>query len=157
MSPDIYNLIRFKINRVLRKCYCKKRNIRWIFFVYYNEFSLTDVTAGGQLYTWGSNSKGQLGLGPSVDHVFVPTLVESIVGVPLAGLTCGGEKWSHTFCFTCFLPFPPHNGSEIKNHYWSKLGIYVLNRLNVLLKNMKFKERINKKCKMLNKETRSAF
>jgi len=43
------------------------------------------------VYSWGNNSKGQLGLGQGADHVFNPTLVASLAGVPLAGLTCGGN------------------------------------------------------------------
>ena len=65
------------------------------------------LTASGHLYTWGSNSKGQLGLGRQAgDLVFrssgmtrlecycvpcSPARVESLVGIPLAGLTCGGN------------------------------------------------------------------
>ena len=55
------------------------------------------LTAGGQLYTWGANSKGQLGLGTSSDMVFSPTLVSSLAGVPLAGVACGGN---HTLVVT---------------------------------------------------------
>lgn len=55
------------------------------------------LTAGGQLYTWGNNSRGQLGLGSSTDMVFSPTLVESLLGVPLAGVACGGN---HTLVVT---------------------------------------------------------
>ena len=49
------------------------------------------LTSQGHLYTWGNNSKGQLGLGRSSDMVYSPTLVESLAGIPLAGLTCGGN------------------------------------------------------------------
>ena len=49
------------------------------------------LTAGGQLYTWGNNTRGQLGLGRTSDMVFSPSLVESLAGVPLAGLCCGGN------------------------------------------------------------------
>lgn len=49
------------------------------------------LTAAGQLYTWGSNREGQLGLGRSSDMVFSPTLVESLAGIPLAGVACGGN------------------------------------------------------------------
>ena len=55
------------------------------------------LTAGGQLYTWGANSKGQLGLGSTSDMVFSPTLVHSLAGVPLAGVACGGN---HTLVVT---------------------------------------------------------
>jgi alpha-tubulin suppressor-like RCC1 family protein len=47
------------------------------------------LTATGQLFTWGSNSKGQLGLGAKYDLVFSPTLVDCLAGVPLAGFACG--------------------------------------------------------------------
>lgn len=55
------------------------------------------LTANGELYTWGSNSKGQLGLGRNTDMVFSPTLVESLSSVPLAGVACGGN---HTLVVT---------------------------------------------------------
>ena len=55
------------------------------------------LTASGQLYTWGNNSKGQLGLGRNSDMVFSPSLVESLTGVPVAGVTCGGN---HTLVVT---------------------------------------------------------
>ena len=55
------------------------------------------LTAGGQLYTWGNNSRGQLGLGRNSDMVFSPSLVESLAGVPLAGVCCGGN---HTLAVT---------------------------------------------------------
>jgi len=55
------------------------------------------LTAGGQLYTWGANAKGQLGLGKNTDMVFSPTLVESLASVPLAGVACGGN---HTLVVT---------------------------------------------------------
>jgi len=55
------------------------------------------LTASGQLYTWGSNSKGQLGLGKSINSAFTPTLVDTLPGVPLASVVCGGN---HTLVCT---------------------------------------------------------
>ena len=55
------------------------------------------LSASGQLYTWGNNSKGQLGLGRNSDMVFSPSLVESLAGVPVAGVACGGN---HTLVVT---------------------------------------------------------
>jgi len=55
------------------------------------------LTASGELYTWGNNAKGQLGLGKNTDMVFSPTLVESLASVPLAGVACGGN---HTLVVT---------------------------------------------------------
>ena len=49
------------------------------------------LTANGQLFTWGSNSKGQLGLGSQFDKKFSPTLVDCLAGVPLGGLACGAN------------------------------------------------------------------
>jgi E3 ubiquitin-protein ligase HERC4 len=49
------------------------------------------LTANGQLFTWGSNNKGQLGLGNKYEMVFSPTLVDCLAGVPLAGLVCGAN------------------------------------------------------------------
>lgn len=45
----------------------------------------------GELYTWGSNEYGQLGLGlGSLINVSKPTLVKSLVGLPISFITCGG-------------------------------------------------------------------
>jgi len=42
------------------------------------------------LYTWGSNEFGQLGLGLGPGNVSKPTLVNSLVGLPISFIACGG-------------------------------------------------------------------
>jgi len=42
------------------------------------------------LYTWGSNEFGQLGLGLGPSIVSKPTLVKSLVGLPISFIACGG-------------------------------------------------------------------
>ncbi|XP_058120620.1 probable E3 ubiquitin-protein ligase HERC4 isoform X2 [Anopheles coustani] len=52
------------------------------------------LTNSGELYAWGSNAYGQLGIGSTSEKVSTPTLVESLAGVPLAFIACGGN---HSF------------------------------------------------------------
>lgn len=49
------------------------------------------LTNNGELYTWGSNSDGQLGLGQDVKSSIKPKLVSSLVTVPIAFIACGGH------------------------------------------------------------------
>lgn len=55
------------------------------------------LTNNGELYSFGSNSYGQLGLGSESEKVTKPTLVKSLSGVPIAHLSCGGN---HSFVIT---------------------------------------------------------
>nr|XP_012137181.1 PREDICTED: probable E3 ubiquitin-protein ligase HERC4 isoform X1 [Megachile rotundata] len=48
------------------------------------------LTNNGKLYSWGSNSDGQLGLGTDVKNEIKPKLISSLAGVPIAFITCGG-------------------------------------------------------------------
>uniref|UniRef100_A0A182M4V1 HECT domain-containing protein n=1 Tax=Anopheles culicifacies TaxID=139723 RepID=A0A182M4V1_9DIPT len=52
------------------------------------------LTNNGELYAWGSNSYGQLGIGTTNEKVPIPTLVQSLAGVPIAFIACGGN---HSF------------------------------------------------------------
>ncbi|XP_054285164.1 probable E3 ubiquitin-protein ligase HERC4 isoform X2 [Macrosteles quadrilineatus] len=52
------------------------------------------LTNNGQLFAWGCNDSGQLGLGNKCESVSQPTLVKSLGGVPLAFISSGG---SHSF------------------------------------------------------------
>lgn len=47
------------------------------------------VTAEGELYTWGSNAYGALGLGPRPRLSPTPALVQSLWGVPIASVAAG--------------------------------------------------------------------
>ncbi|XP_053673272.1 probable E3 ubiquitin-protein ligase HERC4 [Anopheles nili] len=52
------------------------------------------LTNSGELYAWGSNSYGQLGIGTISEKVTVPTLIQSLAGIPIAFIACGGN---HSF------------------------------------------------------------
>ncbi|XP_050097648.1 probable E3 ubiquitin-protein ligase HERC4 isoform X1 [Anopheles aquasalis] len=55
------------------------------------------LTNSGELYAWGSNAYGQLGLGMTNEKVSTPTLVQSLAGVPIAFIACGGN---HSFAIS---------------------------------------------------------
>ncbi|XP_050536005.1 probable E3 ubiquitin-protein ligase HERC4 isoform X1 [Daktulosphaira vitifoliae] len=50
------------------------------------------LTNHGELYSWGSNEFGQLGLGSNITSINVskPTLIKSLIGLPISFITCGG-------------------------------------------------------------------
>lgn len=48
------------------------------------------LTNNGELYAWGSNSDGQLGLGSDTKMELKPKLVYSLAAVPIAFVACGG-------------------------------------------------------------------
>lgn len=55
------------------------------------------IQIDGELYTWGSNEYGQLGLVLGTANVPKPTLVKSLVGLPISFIACGGY---HSFVVT---------------------------------------------------------
>lgn len=55
------------------------------------------MVTDGELYAWGCNDYGQLGLGMSCGSVPVPSLVSSLTGVPFAFIASGG---SHSFAIS---------------------------------------------------------
>lgn len=48
------------------------------------------LTNNGELYAWGSNNEGQLGLGRSTQMEIKPKLLHSLTAVPIAFIACGG-------------------------------------------------------------------
>nr|XP_006818715.1 PREDICTED: probable E3 ubiquitin-protein ligase HERC4-like [Saccoglossus kowalevskii] len=54
------------------------------------------LTTNGQIYAWGANDHGQLGLG-SKESMSKPTLVSSLQGLPVKQITCGR---SHSFALS---------------------------------------------------------
>lgn len=58
---------------------------------HYHSLALTN---SGELYSFGSNLYGQLGLGFECEKVTKPTLVKSLIGIPIAFMVCGGN---HSF------------------------------------------------------------
>lgn len=48
------------------------------------------LTNNGELYSWGSNTEGQLGLGTDVKYEVKPKLIITLIGIPIAFIACGG-------------------------------------------------------------------
>ncbi|XP_063982429.1 probable E3 ubiquitin-protein ligase HERC4 [Diachasmimorpha longicaudata] len=48
------------------------------------------LTNNGELYAWGSNVEGQLGLGTDIKTELKPKLITSLAGIPIAFVACGG-------------------------------------------------------------------
>ncbi|XP_076648302.1 HECT and RLD domain containing E3 ubiquitin ligase 4 [Halictus rubicundus] len=48
------------------------------------------LTNNGELYSWGSNNEGQLGLGSKVENERKPKLINGLDGIPIAHIACGG-------------------------------------------------------------------
>uniref|UniRef100_A0A3Q2QXT1 Uncharacterized protein n=1 Tax=Fundulus heteroclitus TaxID=8078 RepID=A0A3Q2QXT1_FUNHE len=55
------------------------------------------VSPGGQIFSWGQNRYGQLGLGLTGQSISTPQLVQSLQGIPFAQLSAGG---AHSFALT---------------------------------------------------------
>ncbi|XP_076003795.1 putative E3 ubiquitin-protein ligase HERC3 isoform X2 [Genypterus blacodes] len=55
------------------------------------------LSRDGQLFTWGQNSSGQLGLGKGEPGRLFPQPLKSLVGIPLAQITAGGD---HSFALS---------------------------------------------------------
>uniref|UniRef100_A0A336LYC2 CSON004352 protein n=1 Tax=Culicoides sonorensis TaxID=179676 RepID=A0A336LYC2_CULSO len=58
------------------------------------QFHSLALTDSGDLYAWGANGYGQLGLGMTCEKVTKPTLIKSLQGVPISFICCGGN---HSF------------------------------------------------------------
>lgn len=54
----------------------------------------------GELYSWGLNNYGQLGLGQISSKINKPNHISSVAGVPIAFIACGGY---HSFCITKYV------------------------------------------------------
>lgn len=48
------------------------------------------LTNNGELYSWGCNKEGQLGLGGDSIKELKPKLVSSLASVPMSYIACGG-------------------------------------------------------------------
>lgn len=48
------------------------------------------LTNNGELYSWGSNSEGQLGLGTDTKYEIKPKFISAFIGIPIAFIACGG-------------------------------------------------------------------
>ncbi|XP_021697448.1 probable E3 ubiquitin-protein ligase HERC4 isoform X1 [Aedes aegypti] len=58
------------------------------------QFHSLALTNSGELFSWGANGYGQLGLGTTGEKLVTPTLVKSLAGIPIAFIACGGN---HSF------------------------------------------------------------
>jgi alpha-tubulin suppressor-like RCC1 family protein len=61
------------------------------------------VTDRGQLWSWGANANGQLGLGDSI-HKYTPQLIKPLKGIDIAAVACGslhslavGREGAHVY------------------------------------------------------------
>lgn len=52
---------------------------------------------GGQIFSWGQNRYGQLGLGMNGQSISVPQHLQSLQGIPFAKIAAGG---AHSFALT---------------------------------------------------------
>uniref|UniRef100_A0A3B3ZGV1 HECT domain-containing protein n=1 Tax=Periophthalmus magnuspinnatus TaxID=409849 RepID=A0A3B3ZGV1_9GOBI len=55
------------------------------------------LSRDGQLFTWGQNTNGQLGLGKGEPSKLFPQPLKSLAGIPLAQITAGGD---HSFALS---------------------------------------------------------
>ncbi|XP_030007491.1 probable E3 ubiquitin-protein ligase HERC6 [Sphaeramia orbicularis] len=55
-----------------------------------NSHSLA-LTKGGDVFSWGQNSHGQLGLGKEVSLQYTPVLIHSLIGVAVSQIAAGAE------------------------------------------------------------------
>uniref|UniRef100_A0A672HP20 HECT domain-containing protein n=1 Tax=Salarias fasciatus TaxID=181472 RepID=A0A672HP20_SALFA len=55
------------------------------------------LSRDGQLFTWGQNTSGQLGLGKGEPSKLSPAPLKSLAGIPLAQITAGGD---HSFALS---------------------------------------------------------
>ncbi|XP_056902787.1 probable E3 ubiquitin-protein ligase HERC4 [Takifugu flavidus] len=55
------------------------------------------LSKGGQVFSWGQNQFGQLGLGMHGSSISTPQLIQSLQGIPFAQLSAGG---AHSFAIT---------------------------------------------------------
>lgn len=55
------------------------------------------LSRGGQVFSWGQNRYGQLGLGKKGQSISTPQIIQSLQGIPFAQITAGG---SHSFSLT---------------------------------------------------------
>lgn len=52
---------------------------------------------GGQVFSWGQNRYGQLGLGINGQSISTPQIIQSLQGIPFAQISAGG---AHSFALT---------------------------------------------------------
>lgn len=64
----------------------------------YHRTSLTvPLSSDGQVFVWGENASGQLGLGKGEPSTLSPQPLKSLGGIPLAQISAGGD---HSFALS---------------------------------------------------------
>lgn len=53
--------------------------------------------SGSQVFSWGQNRYGQLGLGVNEQSISTPQIIQSLLGIPFAQISAGG---AHSFTLT---------------------------------------------------------
>lgn len=66
-------------------------------FIHLNLFFVLIFFIGGQVFSWGQNQFGQLGLGMQGPSISTPQIIQSLQGIPFAQLSAGG---AHSFAIT---------------------------------------------------------
>lgn len=61
------------------------------------KFPAVLLVSDGQLFVWGENSSGQLGLGKGEPSTLSPQPLKSLCGIPLAQISTGGD---HSFALS---------------------------------------------------------
>ncbi|XP_059615438.1 probable E3 ubiquitin-protein ligase HERC4 isoform X2 [Phlebotomus argentipes] len=60
-------------------------------------FHCLALTNSGEIFAWGANNFGQLGIGPGSERITKPVLVEALSGIPIAFICCGSN---HSFALS---------------------------------------------------------
>lgn len=68
-----------------------------IFFVWRHFMLFMFLLSGGQIFSWGQNQYGQLGLGTNGQSISTPQNIQSLQGIPFAQISTGG---AHSFALT---------------------------------------------------------
>ncbi|KAF5286890.1 hypothetical protein FQA39_LY00423 [Lamprigera yunnana] len=55
------------------------------------------LTSGGEIYAWGANDHGQLGIGTTSEFENLPSPVIALAGIPISQIACGSN---HTFAIS---------------------------------------------------------
>ncbi|XP_038176815.1 probable E3 ubiquitin-protein ligase HERC6 isoform X2 [Arvicola amphibius] len=86
---------------------CKEINLMPMKIKFPGDIKIVQVSCGhyhslalsedGQVFSWGSNSHGQLGLGKNCSSQASPKIVKSLEGIPLAQVAAGGN---HSFALS---------------------------------------------------------
>ncbi|XP_063075951.1 probable E3 ubiquitin-protein ligase HERC4 [Engraulis encrasicolus] len=79
-----------------QKCVASLQNKQVIQVACGDHHSLA-LTKDGQLFTWGQNSNGQLGLGKGQPSTLSPQPLKSLAGIPLSQISAGGD---HSFALS---------------------------------------------------------